>query len=143
MTKPSNFILNSDYATLKNSQLGLTATVSIPASVVIPADSYAQWTQDITITESYAISSCRISSSRYSNRWLVANYLSNQRTNGRLSDGSTNVWYSVACFVNRINSTTVRFTAYIRNEYSALALTTEATSETFSLVMNTFVPPFA
>jgi len=142
MTKPSNFIINSDYATLRNSQLGLTASVTVPSGAVVPARASREWVQDITIQAPYAISSCRISSSKYYNRWIVCNTMDMMWTHGDLSDGSTGVWYDVYCFVRRLNATTVRFAAVITNTYD-FELTCDPFDETFNLVMNTFVPPFA
>lgn len=142
MTKPTDFILNSEYATLKNSQIGLTASVTVPSGAIVAALGYREWYQDIPIEASYAISSCRISSSKYYDRGLVCNTMNMYWTHGSLADGSINMGYDVYCFVRRLNATTVRFAAIITNTYNSV-LTCDPFDETFNLVMNTFVPPFA
>jgi len=137
MPKVNNYILNTDFATLKNSQAGLTATVTVPGSTVIGASALAEWHVDIPITQTYAMAACRIASSKNSNRSLLGNatYMIRTATGGAVT-------YDVYCYVFRVNSTTVRFQAVIQNPYS-LILTGEPGDEVFSLYMYTFVPPFA
>lgn len=139
MPKPSKFITSTDYATLKNSQTGLTATVTVPSSAVIPAGSYLEWHTDIQIAESCAMVACRISSSKNSSRWLVGNTTDMIRT-GSLSGTPTT--YDIFVFVWRVSANTMRFQATINNPTYGSPLTCAAGDETFSLYMYTFVPPF-
>ena len=142
-SSPSNFILNSDFATLKNSERGLTATITVTASKFIVANSYWEQHVDIPITEAYAVSTARISSSRNSNRYLSCNYLDMVYMDGYTdSAGDWIVTYNVEAFIFRLSSNVVRFQIYIRNPYGEI-LVTDGTAETFSLYMNTFVPPLA
>lgn len=140
MSSPSNFILNSDYATLKNSQYGLTAQVTVPGSSTLYANSYLEWHTDITITEPFAMSACRIASSKNSNKYLVGNntYMNRSADYGGFYD----IPYGINVFVFRTNSTTVRFQALINNPYN-FDWVLAPTDETFSLYMYTFVPPFS
>ena len=137
MSKPNSFTLSSDFATLKNSELGLTATVTVPSASVVSASSYREWHTDITISEPFAIASCRIASSKNSNKYIIGNATDMLRyTSGGI------VSYDIYCFVWRVNSTTVRFQALIQNPYS-VSMTCASGDETFSLYMYTFVPPFS
>lgn len=134
MSKPANAILSTQFATLKNSQTGIVATITVPGSAAIGAGASAEWHTDIPITTPYALAACRIASSKNSSRSLFGN------ATDVIRNGSLGL-YDIYCFVWRLNSTTVRFQALIQNPYGS-AMTGEAGNEVFSLYMHTFVPPF-
>ena len=139
MTKPDTFMLTTDYATLKNSESGLTAQVTVPGSIVIGGAAVYAPFFDIPIKEAMAISTGRISSSKNSNRSLIGNATDSMRFG--VVTGIPGALYDVYAFLWRVSPNVVRFQALIQNPYSD-PLTTEAGDETFTVVFNTFVPPF-
>lgn len=139
MSKPDNFILSTDFATLKNSQSGLTAQITVPGSQSIAASDVFLVYADIPITEPYSIATARISSSKNSNKMLVGNATDFTRI-GNI-EGEPAI-YNVFAFIWRTSSNNVRFQAIIQNPYG-YTLTGAAGDEVFNLYFNTFVPPFA
>ena len=138
MSKPESFIMNPDYATLKNSESGKAATVTIPSGVVVPGNGYWADQQDVTISEAQAIVSGRIASSKNSNRSLLGNATDFMRFGSVLGSGAL---YDVYVFMWRVNPTTVRMQALIQNPYSD-NLIGESGAEIFNAAFNTFVAPF-
>jgi hypothetical protein len=135
--------MSSDYATLKNSELGKVATLVVPGNQWPTAGAYFEWHVDIPIAVPYAVATGRISSSTNLNRSLVGNYQVSMHTNGFISSvGTWTAGYTIDVFIWRASSSVVRFQAVLRNPYNEV-LVTPAGDETFNLYMNTFVPPFA
>lgn len=145
MTKPEDFILSTDYATLKNDATGIT-TVSIPASQVIPASigpngSYLEYHSDLEIGTIGALTRIQISSTKDSNAIYATRTADYGRT-GSTPSGPGISSYSVDAFLYRISPTTVRCQVYILNQYPE-PLTTEAGVETITFYVNTFLAPYA
>ena len=137
MTKPNSFILNTDYASLKNDATG-SGSVVIPASVNIGNAASVSYSTDLTIGAKGAFTRARIRSSKEGNRWIIANAVSYIRI-GTVS--SSAAVYEVFAFVWRPNPTTLRLQVHIQNPYSA-TLTTASGAETIDYYVNTFLPPF-
>lgn len=133
MSKPDNFILNTDFPTLKNDNRG-NATVSIPSSITITGNSYAEYHYDLPIGIKGAICNVRSQSSKNSDKWVSAQGCVFLRT-GDIGG------YNVAIFVYRISATTVRCQIYIPNPYNT-TLTGESGVETVNFHINTYIPPF-
>ena len=137
MANPESFTVTTDFPTLKNDGLGDT-TITIPASVNIAGNGYAEYTSDVVAGASGAIQSSRIASSKDSNRWYQAQVVVLDRTG---VNGGFSAPYSVAFFIRRLSATTLRCEVLIPNPYGT-TLTTEAGVETISYHINTFIPPY-
>lgn len=129
MNRPENFIITTDYATLKNDVSSATLSVTIPGSTVVPGNGIYSISDTITIGSQTSNIRARIRSSR-DGRWLLGAAVS--------YDGG----YNVLALVTRQSNTQVRLTAIIKNPYS-LSLTIAPTSETITAVVSTFLSPFS
>lgn len=137
MTNPSNFILNTDYATLKNSGSG-SGTVVIPGSVSVPGNSYYETHTDITLGQAGAVTRSRIRSNKENNTWRIGGATDGFRTGINSANPAT---YDVYCFVWQPSPNVIRFTALIQNPYSTV-LTGATGNEIIDFYTNTFIPPF-
>ena len=136
-SKPSSFIMTSDFATIKNDDVG-TATVTMPGSVSVAGSGSVSYVSDITIGSLGGISLARIQSSKNSNKWLCGSVVRFTRTG--VASGSP-APYAVMVFCRRTSATVVRLEAYISNPYS-VTLTGEAGDEVFNLYISTYLTPF-
>lgn len=139
MPRPEDFILNSDFATLKNSEIGKTAQVTIPGSTSVAGSASVEWHVDVPITESYAISLGRIASSKNSNRDLIGNATVLERSGTSLGNPA---FYQIYGFMWRVSPNTVRCTALIQNNQSSTLIGASG-DEVLTFYFDTFVPPFA
>lgn len=137
MTKPSRFILNTDYATLKNDATG-SGSVVVPGSTNVAGNSSVSYSTDITIGAQGAFTRGRIRSSKEGSRWIVANAIGYIRTGTTLGSPAT---YDIFAFLWRPDATTLRLQVHIQNPYSS-TLTTASGDETIDFYVNTFLPPF-
>lgn len=137
MVKPSDFILSTDYATLKN-DADASISVVVPGSQSIPGTtganySYLEFYADSSIGVQGSIIQSQIASSKDSTKYCIAlNKLYTR--NGSLGT------YSVVCVIIRTSPTNLRCLVYIPNPY-ATTLTTEAGDETIYFDVTTFIPP--
>jgi hypothetical protein len=143
MVKPSQFILTTDYATLKNDDADSTS-VTAPGAQVVPAavgplGGYLEYHTDLEVGVQGSITRLQISSSKQSNIVYSTRTLSLDRTGTVLGMPAI---YSVVAFTYRVGPTTLRCQVYIQNP-NADPLTTEAGNETFTFYVNTFIPPYA
>jgi len=132
--KPDDFILTSDFATVKSDTFGATATVTVPSAVSVAAGATVEYTADISGGSSGAALRCRIRSSKASSAWLAAPQVVYTRT------GSLGL-YSLVALVYLLAPGTVRCSVRIFND-SGSTMTTEAGAETIDFVVSTFIPPF-
>ena len=144
MTKPSQFILNTDYATLKNDASG-TVSVTAPGSQVVPAavgpvGGYLEYHTDIEIGVAGSITRLQISSSKESNTVYSTRTLDILRLGTVL--GFPGVPYNIIAFTYRTAPTTLRCIVYVSNPNTD-PLTTAVGDETFTFYVNTFIPPYA
>lgn len=142
MTKPSQFILTTDYATLKNDDSD-SSTVTAPGAQVVPAaigpvGGYVEYHTDVSIGTQGAISRLQIASSKGSDIVYSTRTLSFNRTGTILGNPAD---YSIIAFAYRVAPTTLRCQVYIQNPNSD-PLVTEAGNETFTFYLNTFLAPF-
>jgi hypothetical protein len=140
MTKPGNFILTSDYATIANDGQA-TGTVAVPASVAVPANGSRSFSTDLTVGGQGAATRSRIQSSKIGSKFYVGSVLASENTGTVL--GIPGSPYTTYAFITRINATTARLLVYIPNPYSDPLTSDYGSVETFTFVINTFVPPFA
>jgi len=137
MTKPSDFIESSDYASLANDDNG-EVSVTFPGSQSIPPNTMKVFSTTINLGSLGSSMRWRICSNKDSNKWFVGAQLQYDR-NGSIP--GTAVTYSIIAVVTKTSPTAVTVLAIVLNPYSD-TLITEAGDETFQLHANTFVPPF-
>jgi hypothetical protein len=137
MTLPAQFILSSDFPTLKN-DASSSGSIVIPTSFVIAGNGSYTNSSDVTIGAQGAMVRGRIASSKNSSLWWTGQIVTFNRTGTVLGFPSG---YTLYCSMYKTSATTLRFSVYIRNE-SVDPLTTEAGAETVSFYANTFAPLF-
>jgi len=141
MVKPSRFILNTDYASLKNDD-GDTLSFTVPGSIVIPASgTYTNVaTHPITIGTAGAPMRSLINSSFSPDLWF---YGANLQI---VADGTDSILgpftYSYWVAVTRTAADVATVYVIIANQGLG-TLTTESTVRTITVKLNTFIPPFA
>lgn len=131
MSKPLNFILNSDFASLLNDSDSTTITVNIPAGVIIANGGSIQYSSTATIGTSgapiiFSISDSADITGAYIARQLFCNPVSNSP--------------SILVRVNRSNATTVIVRVFVYNMSGSNKTTV---SRTINVKCRTFLPPFA
>lgn len=137
MNDPNNFIVSTDFATIKNDDSDSTLSVTIPSSVVVAANSIYTQTSVVTVGSAVSNIRARIKSSK-DGRWVVGASLSMLRT-GTNAFGPAS--YRTLVTVTRESATQVRLTAFIRNA-DPDAVTTASGAETFNAEVSTFLSPF-
>ena len=131
MTKPSDFILTTDYATLKNDTDNIVQ-ITVPANVVIPANSFLQFTADITAAQPGAIVQTQVGDS-FMGQVLVGNQV--------VFHHDTFDPYDVFCLVYRPNALTLRCVVYLPNPYGT-PTTGINQAVTYTFYVDTYLPPF-
>lgn len=131
MTKPENFHINTDYATLKNDDEA-TLSIVLPGSSVIAPGGTLLLTQTITIGRAGASERSQIHSSKEGVYW-IGHIVSVARTGSAL--------YNSVAELYRSSSTQLTAQVSVFNP-GASALTTVAGDETFTFSFATFIPPF-
>ena len=138
MSKPENFILSTDYPTLKNDG-NSSISITIPASITITAaEGYWQSTESITVGSIGSFIRPTIKSSRNNKEYVVRNLY-------ELGTASSPVGanYYIIIDVYRKNSTTMEVSVFIPNNlYPATTLVTENITETITVKLATFLSPF-
>lgn len=134
-TFPENFIITSDFATLKNDSTAVTASVVIPSAYVVASGASAEWHSDIVAGTKGAAMRARIRSSKYGSRWLAAPQTNYTRT------GSLGT-YTLVAYVYLVSAGTLRCSVSLSNPAGS-SMTTEAGTETIDFSVSTFIPPFA
>lgn len=137
MTKPENFTLTSDYATLKNDAT-TSLTITLPGSLSIAAGGNYLLTATASIGTAGASERSQIHSSKWTYYWL-GNILSIAR-DGLVGGSPAN--YLTVAELYRSSATQVTAQVSIRNPYAG-TLSTVAGDETFTFYVSTFLPPFA
>ena len=139
MNNPENFILTTDFATLKQDGVG-TITINVPGSISIPASgsySYIQ-TADIEVGTAGAGVRSKIATSRQGGRLYNTTKLVSFSTG---KAGAFNTTYSTDAYISRVSPTTLRAVILIPNSYGT-TLVTSPTPELFTFKFSTFLPPF-
>lgn len=138
MTKPRNFIMNSDYATIKNDAKA-TLTITLPSSTSVAATSVATWTDTITVgTAGSSIRARLVSTS--DNVVYATSTVDYYRTSGATVSGSP-AGFDVYAVVHRISPTQIRLTALLPNPYPFTMSVTAGLSQTITATVATFLPP--
>ena len=137
MTKPSNFLVTTDYATLQNDDGG-TTTVTAPGSASVTGSGSVEYHSDLAIGANASINRVQISSSKDSDTRYATQALYFQRSG---TAGGSATSYNILAFVYRTSATNLRCQIYIPNPSSS-TLTTASGNETFTFHVDTFIPPF-
>lgn len=137
MTKPENFIGDSDYATLKNDAWALL-TVTFPGSQAISGGGTLSFSDSTTAGVAGASERAQIYSSKIDLRY-VGSILVVSR-NATSSFGS--IPYSMVADLSRTGPNTLTASVTVVNN-QAFTITTASGSEMFTFYVATFVPPFA
>lgn len=139
MSKPENFILNTDYATLKNDSDDVYITLVVPASINIAnGSSYSQYI-DGTVGAQGAIQQMTIKHSGFPSN---AEYVTPALTYYQYGTvGGSQVVYTMIVETFRVSPTTVRLRIYIPN-FIGGTLITEPTVRTIVCKVSTFLSPF-
>ena len=132
MVKPANFILTTDFPTLKNDS-NAQGQFNLSGSKVIAANSTFQSYGDIVMGKPGAINRGRIASTKNSDIFYSGQALRFDR------NGSAP--YSMMAFMYRVSPTTIRFQIMIVNPYG-VTLTTEAGTDIVTMQASTIITPF-
>ena len=140
MTKPSNFVLDTDFPTYKNDASG-TITFNVPGSINIAPNTSYTASYTTTVGTKGAPSRAYINSSANPSNWFVGQSLQ------IIADGIDSLFgptpYSYIVFITRNSPNTVTATVRIDNyAFGSGTLTTESTVRTITVKLATFIPPF-
>lgn len=136
MTKPDNFILNSDYATLKNDAIS-SISLTLPSSTTVGARSVRIFSTDLEIGVAESSLRVRMMTTK-DNIWRPLSTVSYVYPTGSSISGDPS--YLLYLCVNRVSPTTIRLSAFIPNQYPSTATIT-GLSQTITAYVATFLPP--
>jgi hypothetical protein len=134
---PEEFILTTDYATLKNDDSG-TFQLVVPGSMSVAAGGSYSNTSSITLGSNSVNTRSQINSSRSSTVWTAASQVDFTRTGTVLGVPTA---YSLFTVISRTGTHTLQIAALIFNP-NANTLTTQSGSETITFDIRTFLSPF-
>ena len=137
MTKPSDFISTTDFATLKN-DAGGNGAVTVPSGTSVAGSGAYYNSVDLTIGVAGSIVRGQIASSKASGDFYSSQIMSMGRT-GTVDGYSAT--YSIYAFFYRTSPTNLRLQVFIPNPYGS-TLTGAAGDETFTFFASTFIPPY-
>lgn len=133
---PSRVIIQANaHDTLKNDAYA-TGTVTIPGSLVLPANGRALYTADVTVGSAGSLADIRVQSSKQGSQDYP---ISVQAVFGRLGPGANP--YNVYADAYHISASVMRIEAYAINPY-ILPISSEAGDETFTFKIRTYKAPF-
>lgn len=135
--QPEEFILTTDYATLKNDDSG-TFQLVVPGSMAILSGGFYSNTSNVTLGFKSANTRSQINSSRSSTIWTAASQVDFARTGTVLGSPSP---YSLFTMINRVGDNTIEISVLIFNN-NANTLTTQSGAETITFDIRTFLSPF-
>lgn len=135
MSKPENFIQNSDYASLKNDDRG-SVSVTFPASQSVASNGLKIFYNTIDVGTSGASARVQIASSKDSNKFYSCTQLTYQRD---LGGGFS---YTIVASYSRTSSSTMTVYCFVYNQ-TGFGITTLPGDETFTFSINTFLDPFS
>lgn len=144
MTKPENFILNSDYATVKNDATG-TMTLNIPSGTTIPASSGSSYglvnfETFLDIGETDAGIRGYISTTKFSGIYAPFGGSYNVRVLTRYNTTGTPVFdLYFTVILERVSPTRLRLYCQIGNSFSFSLTIMDSQTITFDLA--TFLSP--
>jgi len=133
MGRPLKYIVNTDYATLKNDSDTTTVTISVPAGDSIPAGGYKSYTSSVTVGTAGAPMEFQIYYSSGTQRWLTPALLVVENA------GSPTTQYQGYVSIYRSTATI----ATIRVDYfNPNGSPVSTTARTITGYVRTYLPPF-
>lgn len=138
--RPEQFILTTDYGTLKNDATG-TISLSIPTGATIPAFGFVEYSNTLGIGTRNAGTRVQMSLSSDSGNWTpghIREVLLRARLN---TTGNPVVDYYQVANLERIDPTTVRLYCRIGNPYN-FSITIVSAAQTVTANVATFLSPF-
>jgi hypothetical protein len=139
MTKPSNFIQNSDYASLKNDAKG-TFTLSIGDSGVLAYGSSKTYESFLTIGTVNSGLRCQMKSSLSADIWSSSSILA-PVTVTVTPDGST-FTYNLPVVIDRVSATQIRMKAVFYSYGVGVSMQITSGYQTITADVVTFLSPF-
>lgn len=133
-TQPSQFIITSDFPTLKN-EGAVSGSIVIPGSIAIAGGGNATGVITMSSGQVGSLSRGRIASTKNFDNWYTGQGIIFNRT------GSVGP-YGIVAFMWRPSSTQINFQVIINNP-SASPMVGEAGDETIYFYSNQFVAPYA
>jgi hypothetical protein len=137
MTKPSNFVMHTGYASLKNSAVG-TLSVTIPNGSVINGYATRNFTADLVVGASGG--SFRARGRINSGNWFPASAIGINMNMEIPTHGTGIIQNPTTAYIRWINATTVRLVVPVQN-YADQPLYMRATY-TIEFAFSTFLSPF-
>lgn len=137
MSRPEQFTINTDYATIKNDGANNSLSVVVPSSVSVAGGTIYSVSDVVSVGSVSSNIRAQVWSSK-DDRWVLGAAVSYSRMG--IASGSP-ASYEVLVTVTRESSTTVRLTAFIRNPYN-VTLTGASGTETIHAEVRTFLSPF-
>lgn len=131
--KPLKFIINSDYATLKNDSDTETVILPVPAGDSISSAGYKTYTADVTVGSAGAPMEWQINYSAGTQRFVAPELQVVENT------GSGNQ-YQGYVYIYRTSATTARLAVSYFNGTGGLVTTN---ARTITATIRTFIPPFS
>lgn len=136
MSKQSDFIVSTDFASLKNDAASATTTITVPSATVIPANGVYQNYIDLVIGTPGSVNRGIISSSKEGNEYYSCQVYNVSRV------GAGGYAYNIFAFFVRTSPTNIRMVVIVPNPYN-FTLTGATGVEIFSFKLNTFIAPFS
>lgn len=133
MAKIDDFIINTDFGTLKNDG-NATATITIPAGVVVPE--WQKWLTSVNVKAGGKGSSVQASffDPSYPDREFLGSSMQ------LMQHGS--IRYDVFIYLTRTTTEYVTINALIWNSYGGGSITTASPAKTITVKLTTFKSPF-
>jgi hypothetical protein len=143
MTKPSNFIKNTDFKSVGN-DANTTITLNIPNSFSVAANGTAEWHTDVNIGTNNAPMMVQMIDSLLSSFTTPSPCISVKSTGANMTYQGTyydlgEQWWSA--YIYRLNATTVRLESVFTSQYPATVNVTGA-AQTITAKIKTFLDPF-
>lgn len=146
MSRLEDFILNTDYGSLKNDD-SIVVVLTVPASDTIPGNGRKLYTQDVNIGSAFGLLNVMVKNNRSgtesgggggTNRSYAAGVqLSYSRTGNVEGNAAA---YSVRAYAYHISQKTVRCVVEIQNPYN-VNMTTMNQSDVYTMSVKTFLLP--
>lgn len=140
MIYPENFISTTDFATLKNDEVG-TITLALPNTASIAASGVATYSSVLTIGVVGSSVRSRITSTS-NTKVFCTGTVGYSSTTGATVGGVGGFGYDLYVAVHRISPTQIQLSAHIPNPYGS-TMDITGLSQTLTATIATFIPPFA
>lgn len=138
MTKPSDFILTTDYATLKNDNKG-SVSITLPSAILIPAAGIYSQSASIPIGVRGSSFRSRISSTKRTEQFVTNTVVYSYSSGATVIGSPTN--YDIFVTVTRANPTSLTLSVTIPNGF-ADPMSVTGLAQTITANVATFLPPF-